>query len=464
MNCTRRGFFASAATPLLAPALMAQKSTASARPNLVLIVAEDLAAWMLGCYGNLEIKTPHLDRLAASGTRFGNHFLCTPATSASRATLLTGRISRQHCIADYLTSTPRQNPERGQTAPPASFATEVLLSDLLSTAGYRCAFVGRWDLGRDERPGHGFSETATLPASGPVSIDPSLFLNGEPTRETGPAPAVLTRRASAFLERQSSANPFFLVVSYPGAGPSYDGLTAKYLDLYKTAGFQTLGIQPASPSALDGKDRLADPLASIRQAAAAVSALDEQIGAFQRALIQRGLFENTLVAFTSVTGQFLGRHGLWGSSYASNPPNFFEESIRTPLILSWPGHFPTESLRPELVGLVDFVPTVCEALAVAPPSGRNLSGRSYLTIATGKPLPKGHPWTDLVLGELRAADMARDSRFKLVLRPEDQGPGEFYDLRNDPGERTNQYANQAFVDARDRLAAALRTWHEKYPG
>ena len=68
MNCTRRGFFASAAMPLLARAQMAQKGPGSARPNLVLLVAEDLAAWMLGCYGNLEIKTPNLDRLAfASG-------------------------------------------------------------------------------------------------------------------------------------------------------------------------------------------------------------------------------------------------------------------------------------------------------------------------------------------------------------------------------------------------------------
>src|SRR5271157_4387402 len=140
MNYTRRGFLATAATPLLARTQMAQKGSASPRPNLVLLVAEDLAAWMLGCYGKLEIKTPNLDRLAASGTRFLNHFLCTPASSASRATLLTGRISQQHGIADYLTATPRQNPERGQSAPPPSFATEVLLSDVLSSNGYHCAF------------------------------------------------------------------------------------------------------------------------------------------------------------------------------------------------------------------------------------------------------------------------------------------------------------------------------------
>ena len=463
MSCTRRAFLGSTAAPLLAPALRAQKGPASARSNLVLIVAEDLAAWMLGCYGNLEIKTPHIDRLASSGTRFLDHFLCTPASSASRATLLTGRLPRQHGIADYLTSAPRQDPERGQAAPPPSFASEVLLSDLLSSSGYRCAFVGRWDLGGDERPGHGFSETATLPVPD-VSTGPSLFLNGQSSSESGPTPAVLTRHATAFLDRQSSSAPFFLVVSYPAAGPSYDALAPKYADLYKNTSFQTLGIQPASPSALEGKQMLADPLGSIRRAAAAISALDEQVGALQDSLFRRGLFEPTLVIFTSVTGQLLGRHGLWGAGYASDPPNFFDESIRTPLILSWPGRFPTQSSRPELVSLADLFPTVCEALSLAPPSGRNLSGRSYLTLASGKPLPKRHPWPDLVCGEMRAAAMARDNRFKFILRPETLGPDEFFDLRNDRGERTNDYANPSFVDARDRLAGELRTWRERYPG
>ena len=464
MNCTRRGFLASAAAPLLAGAQATQKGPAGPRSNLMLIVAEDLAAWMLGCYGNQEIKTPNLDHLAAAGVHFTNHFLSTPASSASRATLFTGRIARQHGIGDFLTPNPRQNPERGQAAPPASFASEVHLSDLLTVAGYRCGFVGRWDLGQDEHPRHGFSETMTLPFANPVANDPLLFLNGRPTRHPGPAPVVLTQSASKFLAQQSPSDPFFLIVSYPGAGPFYDGVAAKYQDFYKAVAFQTLGIQPPSPSAYEGKEMLADQLSSIRKTAAAVSALDEQIGNLERSLIQHGLFDNTLVAFTSVSGQFLGRHGLWGAAYATNPPNFFEESIRTPLILSWPGRLPTQSNRPELVSLVDFVPTICEALSVPLPTGRNLSGRSCLTLALGKPLPKRRPWTDLVFGGLHGADMARDNRFKLILRPEDQGPSEFYDIRGDPNERSNQYANQSYVDARDRLAAELRTWHEKYPG
>ncbi|MDR3718788.1 MAG: sulfatase-like hydrolase/transferase [Bryobacteraceae bacterium] len=462
MNWTRRSFLASAAAaPLLASAAHgAPHGDRAAGPNVVLIVVEDVAAWMLACYGNLEIKTPNIDRLAVSGVRFINNFACTPASSASLATLLTGRIPRQHGIADYLTSTPQKNPERGQSAAPASFATEVLLSDVLSSAGYHCGFAGRWNLGNDAHPGHGFAETFTLPAGDPVALNPTLLVNGQPAQESGLAPEVLTRQASAFIDRQNG--PFLLVVSYPAAPASGEGLSAKYLDLYKNSAFQTFGIQPAAASALDGKAALADTVASIRKVAAGLSLLDEQVGALQKKIIQKGIFENTVVVFTSVTGQFLGRRGLWGSGYASNPPNLFEESVRTPLIVSWPGRIPTGTSRPELVGAADLVPTLCEATLVSAPSSRNLSGRGVLNVALGKPLSKHETWKDLIFGEFRGAQMARDNRFKLILREDDQSVDEIYDLRKDPGERINQFENQEYADVRTRLTAELRAWHEKY--
>lgn len=461
MNWTRRSFLTSAAAaPLLAGAAHGEKGLPPARPNFVLVVVEDLAAWMVGCYGNLEIKTPNIDKLALAGVRFINNFACTPASSASLATLLTGRIPRQHGIADFMSSTPLKNPERGQSAAPASFANEVLLSDLLSPAGYHCGYVGRWNLGNDEHPGHGFSEAVTLPAGDPAGVNPTLLVNGAQTQESGSTPEVLTRHATTFIDRQNG--PFLLVVSYPAAPASGDGIPSKYLDLYKTSGFQTFGIQPASPAALDGKEMLADTVASIRKAAASISLLDDQVGALQKAIIRKGIFENTVFVFTSITGQFLGRRGLWGSGYASNPPNLFEESIHTPLIVSWPGHIPTGASRPELVSAADFVPTACDIVSVPVPSGRNLSGRSYLTVASGKPLPKRQPWTDLVFGELRGIEMARDNRFKLLLREEGQGASEIYDLRKDPNERINQFENQEYADARTRLEAELRAWHEKY--
>ena len=286
------------------------------------------------------------------------------------------------------------------------------------------------------------------------------MVNGRKTREDGSTPEVLTRYATQFIGRQNG--PFLLVVAYPAAPALGDGLPAKYIDVYKTAGFQTFGIQPASPSALDGKEMLADTVASIRKAASALAQLDDQVGALQKAIIQKGVFENTVLVFTSVTGQFLGRRGLWGSGYASNPPNFFEESIHTPLIVSWPGRIPEGASRPELVSVTDLVPTLCDIASVPVPSGRNLSGRSYLAVAAGKPLPKRQTWKDLVFGELRGIEMARDNRFKLVLRADGQGADELYDLRKDPNEHLNQFENQEYADVRTRLEAELRAWHEKY--
>src|SRR5579872_5083573 len=136
------------------PAL-ARKERAAIRANLVLIVADGLGSWMMGCSGNQEIRTPNIDRLAQGGARFQNHFVCTPASSPSMATLLTGRVPRQHGVQDFLTGEPIENPPQGQAAVPPSFRNEVMLSDLLAGTGYECGFAGHWNLG-DSTPQHGY--------------------------------------------------------------------------------------------------------------------------------------------------------------------------------------------------------------------------------------------------------------------------------------------------------------------
>src|SRR3954452_5498619 len=109
----------------------ATKKATTARPNVLLILADDLAAWMTGCYGNKEIRTPNIDQLARGGMRVNNSFVCTPICSASRATLFTGRVPRQTGIYDFLTDQPIANPPQGQKPAPESFSKEVMISDLL---------------------------------------------------------------------------------------------------------------------------------------------------------------------------------------------------------------------------------------------------------------------------------------------------------------------------------------------
>ncbi len=455
MELTRRGLMASVAAPMLM-----QRRRSAPRPNIVLVLADDLAAWMTGCYGNREIRTPNIDRLAEAGARMLQSFVCTPICSPSRATLFTGRTPRQHGIHDFLTEKPASNPEQGQKAPPESFAREVMVSDLLAGAGYRCGYVGKWHMGGDEKPGHGFEFTATI--RGRKYQDPELTVNGGLVQEKGYLAEILTKYAIDFLDRRQKDGPFFLTVAHLNPHTPYEGHPQRYYDLYRDARFETFGIQPAAQNSLREKEFLQDPIPNIRRCAASATALDDQVGALHRKLIERGLFENTIFIFTSDNGFLLGRHGLWSKGHASNPINMYEEVMQVPMIWSWPGRIPVQAARPELVSFYDFLPTLCEAAGVEPPKDRNLCGRSYLPLLLNRPLPRKNPWPDLVFGHFRYTEMARDKYYKVIVRERGTGPGELYDMRKDPRERVNLYDDPGFVTVRTRLEKRLAEWREKY--
>lgn len=417
MNITRRSFLTAAAG---AP-LLAQKVAAGPRPNLVLVIAGDLPSWALGCYGNQEIRTPHIDRIAQAGARFVNNYVCTPSGAVSRATLFSGRTPAQH----------------GVQGPDGSLAREVLIPDLLAAGGYQCSYVGQWGIG-GAQPGHGFAHV------GADSME------------------AVTRAGGQFLDQQSKGKPFFLTLAYPGPSAPADSVAAKYQDMYKTATFDSFGIQPVAENAKAGREYLVNPLASLRRYAAAVTALDDQIPALQRKLLDKGLFDDTILVFTSGNGALLGRHGLWGDGLASEPVNMYEEAMQAPMIWQWAGHVPVHSARPELVSFYDFLPTVCEVTGVTAPAGKNLCGRSYLPLVLNKPLPKNEPWDDVVYGHLRDTEMVRDKYYKLVVRSKGEGPNELYDMRKDPRERNNRYKEPGFVTVRDGLAKQLAEWRAKY--
>src|SRR5262249_53007876 len=150
--------------------------------------------------------------LARAGTRFQHNFVCTPICSASRATLLTGRTPRQHGIHDYLTDRPIEKPPQGQKEPPASFANEVMISDLLAGAGYNCGYVGKWHMGDDAKPGHGFSYNYTMLGGSRAYTDPEMSLNGQMVPEKGYLAELMTKRACEFLDQQKQQQPFFLQI------------------------------------------------------------------------------------------------------------------------------------------------------------------------------------------------------------------------------------------------------------
>lgn len=455
MNLSRRQFLAATSA---AATLHAQQS----KPNVVLILADDLASWMLGCYGNTEIKTPNIDRLAKSGTRFRNSFVATPICSPSRATLFTGRVPSQHGIHDFLTANPIAEPPQGQKEPPASFKNEVLLSDLLASNGYRCAYMGKWHMGNDAKPPNHFEFTYTLSGqAGRSYADPEMSLNGEIRKEKGYLTELITAQALTYLDKQAKDQPFFLTLGYLNPHTPYTGHPQKYYDLYKDSIFDSIGFEPPASNALREKEYLKDMLGNMRRAAASVTALDDQLPLLQKKLIEKGLWENTIIVFTGDNGYLHGRHGLWSKGHASDPINMYEEVVQVPMIYSWPGRVPADNVRPEMVSFYDFLPTLCELTGTQLPAGRNLVGRSYASLIRNQPLPKKEPWQNLVFAQFRNTEMARDAYFKLIVRNNGEGPNEFYDLRRDPREKVNLYESPGHVAARDNLAAALASWKKK---
>jgi len=369
-------FFGSMALPALA------EKKPPERPNLVLILASGLPAWALGCYGNKEIRTPHIDQLAQMGTRFVNHFAAAPDPDVNICTLLTGRAPMQ------------------------------------------------------------LGEAASLPAS-EVSLDKVLTAQGYACQTTGVAGAV------PFLENPPAGKPFCLTVNLNPLRPPYEGAAAKYHEPYAQTRFDTFNPEGA------------DAVPTLRRAAAGITALDDDVQSIVAAVMRRKLLDHSLVLFASTCGDPLSHHGLWGPQSASGQVHLYEESLATPMIWVWPGRVPAQSSRPELISAYDLLPTVCETFSLDPPP-RNLCGRSYMLLATGKPLPKKQSWRTTVFAHYRNTGMARIHRHKLVLRDGGKGPGELYGLIADPAEKINQYDNPQFVTIRNSLTAELNTWKQRY--
>ena len=357
MELNRRSFLLTALAPALAAA---KKRPPVERPSIVLIVARDLGAYMVGCYGNSVVHTPNIDLLAQTGVRFTLNFSSSPV------------------------------------APDAAAFT---------AAGYNCG------------------------------------------------QAATQAQADEFLDRQAPAKQFFLTVKWPS--PNEITPPQKNLDLYATAAFDTIGWNSPAANATH-KDMLLDVPGHMRRYTAALTTLDEQLSPLMAKLHQRGLWDNTLIVFTSEIGYLLGRHGLWGGPLASNPPNLYDEVVRTPLIWRWPTSFPPQTIRTDVVDSYDLIPALAQLAGAALPAG--YSAPTYLPFVYGRRLPKKQTWRGIVYGRVQNTEMARDDRYKLVLRNQGRGPNEFYDERSDAHEMTNQIDNPTFSDMRQKLTADIAAW------
>jgi arylsulfatase A-like enzyme len=354
---------------------------AADRPNVIVILADDLGYGDLSCYGHPRFKTPHLDRMAAEGARLTQFNTPAPFCAPTRASLMTGRYP----FRCGLTANPAPDggPQADAMALPKS---EVLLPQLFNQAGYATSMVGKWHLGH--KPGYypvnrGFDEYLGILYSN--DMRPVQLIDGEKVIEYPLVQATITRRytdrALSFIER-SKGGPFFLYLAH--AMP-HKPLAASEA-FYKKSGAGLYGD--------------------------AISELDWSVGRVLAKLKELGLDEKTLVIFISDNGPWYGGstgnlRGMKGTSW--------EGGYRVPFIARWPGKIPPGHVNSAPAIMMDVFATVLTAAGLPLPKERLIDGQDLMPMLTTD-APSPHPAVFGHQGPRLAT--VRDARWKLhVLAP-----------------------------------------------
>ncbi len=431
MTTSRRAFLGALAAP------------SRRRPNIVLIMADDLGYGDVGCYGSKTNRTPHLDRLAAGGLRFTDFHSNGPMCTATRAALLTGRYQNRFGRIfegalgddDYDRGLPLGTPT---------------MASMLKQGGYATAMYGKWHLGF--HPPHmptrfGFDEFRGIvhgDSDHHSHVDRSgrqgWWHNEAAENEPGYAADLLTRHGVAFIEK-NKRRPFFLYlphlsIHFPWQGPSDAGYREPGKDYNNLTKLGNLPNQDVGA-----------------KAKAMVEHLDTCVGMVMAALQRSGVLDNTLVIFTSDNGGYLNYEGGYHNISSNGPlrgqkTQVYEGGHRVPAIASWPGRI-SRGVTDAAAASFDLLPTFAK-LAGCETGGLALDGTSLHEALLGrKPLGER-----TLYWRIRTHRAARRGDWKLI-RIGNQAP-ELFDLRTDIGESRNLAASEPALT--QELSAALAAW------
>jgi arylsulfatase A-like enzyme len=432
----------------LLSSLTAGALTASAaperRPNIVLLVADDLGYGELGCQGNPQIPTPHIDSIARQGVRFTNGYVSAPYCSPSRAGLLTGRYQTR--FGHELNPVGAQNllPHVGLPSSETSIAT------CLQEAGYRTALIGKWHLGGAPafHPlNRGFDEFFGFLHEGHFYVPPSgkrvishLRPKEPPYDEENPLlrgrnvvqePRYLTsafaREAVRFV-RRNAQRPFFLYVPFNSV---HSPMQAEPADVDRFAH-------------IEDKHR--------RVFAAMLSSLDNAVGAILGEVRKQGLERDTIVAFVSDNGGPIAELTSSNGPLRGQKGQLYEGGIRVPFLIQWPSRVPSGQTIDEPVISLDLLPTFVAAARGKMPSG--LDGVDLNPLLRQEASRMAHPSLYWRYASSRAI---RQGRWKAVRQSVRGQPGEWelYDLQSDLSERRDLAASVP-----ERLKEMVSLWEQ----
>jgi arylsulfatase A-like enzyme len=442
-------------------------SDAVKRPNIVLIMSDDHAAHAMSCYGSKINHTPNLDRIAREGMRFTNAFVTNSICTPSRAVILTGKYSHLNGVSVF------NRFDGGQQTFPK----------LLQQAGYQTAIVGKWHLFSDPT---GFDYWNILPGQG-LYHDPVMIEQGQSKKLKGYVTDLITDHAIGYLEKRDRNRPFCLLVHHKAPhrqwapderhAKMYDDVTVPMPDNYFD------DYRHRSPAAAEATMRIArdavksdlkqDPPLGLSGKALAewkyqryikdylrcVASVDDNVGRLLDYLDRTKLAENTLVIYTSDQGFFLGEHGWFDKRF------MYEESLRMPLVVRYPGHVPAGATCDRMVLNLDFAPTLLELAGVKAPL--DMQGRSMAPLLAGQTpadwrttmyyrfyhYPQHH--------RVQPHYGVRSERYKLIYFDK-LGAWELFDLAQDPREMRSVYDDPKYAAVAAELKVELARLRKLY--
>jgi arylsulfatase A-like enzyme len=432
-------------------------SQGASQPNLLFILTDNHGAWTLGCYGNKEIRTPNIDKIAAEGMLFTRAYCNNSVCSPSRASFLTGLIPSQHGVHAYIPPASQIGPKAYSTI--AEFRT---LPAILSEAGHDSGLSGKWHLGDNLRPQLGFSYWFTKEGGDTRTFyNDSMIWNGKVYREPRYTTDAITEHAIDFLE-QHRDKPFFLYLAYNGpyglGNVVREVHTNRHTAYYADKPMNSFPREPVNPTLRANRFAVGN-LTSMRSYAAAISGVDDGVGQVMAALKRLGLDQSTLVVFAADQGLNAGHRGLWGMGDHSRPLNTCEATVRIPLIFRQPGRIRPGTRSELMVANHDFLPTVLEYLNLKQmtPTNPPLPGKSFARALAGDTFE----WQNVIFHEFENTRMIRTPKWKLTLR-HPSGPDELYDMENDPGEKANLIQESKYDETATTLRSQLSAFFTKY--
>ena len=414
----------------------AAQSSAAARPNVVLIVTDDVGYGDLGSYGAPDIKTPNIDGLARDGVRLTD-FYAAPQCTPTRAALISGRYQQRYRLESAL---PGPKGPAGETGLPA---TGYSLPQQLKNNGYATGLIGKWHLGYKPQFGpnaHGFDYFFGF-KSGFIDYyqhtngdgDSDLFENEAPVHVDGYMTDLITQRSIKFIDDHAAA-PFFLEVTYNAAHWPFQ--------------------VPDHPSVARDHGRFVQPeendTASRQDYIAILERADQGIGQILQALKRRGLDRNTLVIYMQDNG------GEWVSRNAplfNRKGTVWEGGIRVPAIFRWPGHVPANKVSGQVGIVQDVTATILAATGTTVPAAARPDGINLLPMLDGRsPLVERTLFFRFTIGNVKQVAV-RQGSWKLLV---DGAKRYVFDLSKDVSER-NALTNQR-QDVARRLRPLIAAW------